>query len=188
MKKIILTIGLAAILGNVAQAAEKKLTLAAGCFWCVEEIYERVPGVKEAESGYSGGEEQNPTYKQVSSGATGHTEAVELTYDSTKVNLESLLAVYWKSFDPTNGKGVAPDFGKQYRPVLFYRDNDEKKVMEISKAALAKKLGKKIEVEIVPLVKFWLAESYHQDYAKKNPNDPYVKGVSLPRLHRTLGK
>ena len=187
MRALIMILGLGSLLVGFAQAAEKKVTLAAGCFWCVEESYERVPGVSEAVSGYAGGKEKNPTYKQVSAGETGHTEAVEITYDDEKVKLEKLLAVFWKSFDPTNGKGVAPDFGKQYRPVLFYRTAAEK-VMEASKAALAKKLGKKVEVEIVPFVKFWEAEGYHQDYAKKNPNDPYVKGVSLPRLKRTLGK
>lgn len=188
MKAFIMILGLGSMLAGFAQAAEKKVTLAAGCFWCVEEIYERVPGVSEAVSGYAGGKEKNPTYKQVSAGETGHTESVEITYDDEKVDLDKLLAIYWKSFDPTNGKGVAPDFGKQYRPVLFYRTAEEKKVMEASKAALAKKLGKKVAVKIVPFVKFWKAEGYHQDYAKKNPNDRYVQGVSLPRLRRTLGE
>jgi len=173
---------------NGPQPGDSKLTLAAGCFWCVEEIYQEVPGVNEAVSGYSGGKEINPTYTQVSAGLTGHTEAVEVYYDPSKVKLEQLLAIYWKSFDPTNGSGVAPDFGKQYRPVLFYRNDTEKKVMEASKAALALKLGEKVEVEIVPFKKFWEAEDYHQDYARKNPNDRYVQGVSLPRLRRTLGK
>lgn len=173
---------------QAVKATDKKLTLAAGCFWCVEEIYEKTTGVSMAESGYSGGEEKNPTYEQVSAGQTGHTEAVEISYDPELVSLEKLLAIYWKSFDPTNGKGVAPDFGKQYRPVLFYRDVEEKKVMEESKAALAKKLGKNVEVEVIPLEKFWRAEEYHQDYAEKNPNNRYVQGVSLPRLRRTLGE
>lgn len=186
--RFLFMVGLGAMLVGFAQAAEKKLTLAAGCFWCVEEIYEQVPGVTEAVSGYSGGEEKNPTYEEVSAGRTGHTEAVEIHYDPEKVSLEKLLAVYWKSFDPTNGKGVAPDFGKQYRPVLFYRNAEEKKVMEASKAAVAKRLGEDVEVEIVPLEKFWKAEKYHQDYTKKNPNDPYVRRVSIPRLKRTLGE
>ncbi len=173
---------------NEAKPGDKILTLAAGCFWCVEEIYQEVPGVNEAVSGYSGGKEKNPTYKQVSSGQTGHTEAVEVYYDAKKISLDQLLTIYWKSFDPTNGNGVAPDFGKQYRPVLFYKDDAEKKIMEASKASLAKKLGRKIAVEILPIEKFWPAEDYHQDYAEKNPNDRYVRGVSIPRLKRTLGK
>lgn len=169
-------------------SSQSTLTLAAGCFWCVEEIFESVTGVSEAVSGYSGGTEKNPTYEQVSAGRTSHTEAVEITYDSEEVSLEKLLAIFWKSFDPTNGKGVAPDFGKQYRPALFYRSAEEKKVMEDSKKALAKKLGKDVEVEIVAFEKFWKAEEYHQDYAKKNPNNGYVQSVSVPRMKRTLGK
>jgi len=171
-----------------ASTEMKTLTLAAGCFWCVEEIFEHVPGVSEAVSGYSGGEEENPTYKQVSGGHTTHTEAVELMFDPKKVTLEELLTIFWKSFDPTDGSGVAPDFGPQYRPALFYRTAEEKKVMEESKAALAKKLGQKVEVEIVAFEKFWIAEEYHQDFAKRNPNQGYVKAVSIPRLKRTLGK
>ena len=188
MKFVTLVFGMISMLASFSLAAETKLTLAAGCFWCVEEIYEQVPGVSEAVSGYSGGKEENPTYQQVSAGQTSHTEAVEIEYDPEKVSLEKLLAIFWKSFDPTNGKGVAPDFGSQYRPAVFYRNTEEKKVMEASKAALAKKLGKKVEVEIIAFEKFWKAEEYHQDFAKKNPEHGYVKGVSIPRLKRTLGK
>lgn len=171
-----------------ASSAQTTLTLAAGCFWCVEEIYESVSGVSEAVSGYSGGTEKNPTYQQVCAGKTSHTEAVEIMYDPEKVSLEKLLTIFWKSFDPTNGKGVAPDFGTQYRPALFYRNAEEKKVMEDSKKALAQKLGKKVEVEILAFEKFWKAEEYHQDYAKKNPNDGYVRAVSIPRMQRTLSE
>jgi len=170
------------------EMGSETVILAAGCFWCVEEIYEHVPGVSEAVSGYSGGKEENPTYKDVSAGKTGHTEAVEVMYDSKKVSLDELLDIFWKSFDPTNGKGVSPDFGTQYRPALFYKTEEEKKIMEASKAAIAKKLGKKVEVEIVPFEKFWIAEEYHQDFAKRNPNQGYVKAVSIPRMKRTLGK
>ena len=166
----------------------KTLTLAAGCFWCVEEIYEHVEGVSEAVSGYSGGTEQNPTYQNVAAGRTSHTEVVKITYHPEFVNLDRLLKIFWNSFDPTNGKGVAPDFGRQYRPALFYKTAKEKEVMEASKKALATKLGKKIEVEIVPFEKFWIAEEYHQDYAEKNPFDLYIKRISIPRMKRTFKK
>lgn len=200
MKLSIILLSLLALLTSCSQAdktqkttheskpGDKTLTLAAGCFWCLEEIYQAVPGVSNAVSGYSGGKEKNPTYSQVSAGKTGHTEAVEVYYDDKKISLEQLLTIYWKSFDPTNGRGVAPDFGTQYRPVLFYKNDTEKKAMLASKAALAKKLGKNIAVEILPLEKFWTAEDYHQDYAENNPNDPYIKGISIPRLKRTLNK
>lgn len=172
----------------VAPVAQTKVVLAAGCFWCVEEIFEHVDGVSEAISGYSGGKELNPTYDQVGAGLTGHTEAVEVIYDPKTVKLGQLLDIFWKSFDPTDGSGVAPDFGRQYRPALFYSNAAEKKIMEDSKAALAKKLGQKVDVEIVPLEKFWKAEEYHQDFAKRNPNNGYVQAVSIPRMVRTLAK
>lgn len=171
-----------------AAAGQETVVLAAGCFWCVEEIYEYVPGVSEAVSGYSGGPEQSPTYEQVARGLTGHTEAVEVQYDADKVSLDELLEIFWKSFDPTDGSGVAPDFGKQYRPALFYKNEQEKQLMEASKAALAEKLQQTVDVEIVPLEKFWVAEDYHQDFAKRNPEHGYVKNVSIPRMKRTLNK
>ena len=168
--------------------ALETLTLAAGCFWCVEEIYEHVPGVSEAVSGYSGGKEQFPTYNNVAAGRTSHTEAVEIMYDPNTVNLDHLLNIYWKSFDPTNGRGVAPDFGRQYRPVLFYRTEEEKQIMEASKQALALELKEDIAVEIVPFEKFWKAEDYHQDYAENNPGNFYIKSISIPRMKRTFKK
>ncbi|YCM43353.1 peptide-methionine (S)-S-oxide reductase MsrA [Verrucomicrobiaceae bacterium 227] len=169
-------------------AKEQELVVAAGCFWCVEEIYEALPGVTEAISGYSGGKEKNPTYKQVSSGRTGHTEAVLIKYDDEKTNLGKLLKYFWKSHDASDGRGVAPDFGSQYRSELFYANDEQKKVMESSRATESKRLGKKVATAIVPLKKFWPAEDYHQDYVKKNPNDPYVKSVSVPRMKKALGK
>lgn len=170
-------------------AAElRKATFAAGCFWCVEAIYERVPGVTDVVSGYSGGKTVNPTYDAVGGGSTGHAEAVEFSYDPEKVTYRELLAIFWKSHDPSNGRGVAPDFGPAYRPILFYRTDEEKQIIEDEKAALEKKLGKKVATEVLPFEKFWPAEDYHQDYEKKNPNHPYVRGVSVPRVKRTLGE
>lgn len=162
------------------------LVVAAGCFWCVEEIYEEIPGVYEAVSGFTGGPEKNPTYEQVSAGATGHTEAVEIYYNPEKTNVTELLKPFWASFDYTNGRGVAPDFGKQYRPELFYKNEEEKKLMEASRAEAAKKVDKPVAVNITQLEKFYPASDYHQDFAKRNPNQGYVKGVSIPRLKRTL--
>jgi peptide-methionine (S)-S-oxide reductase len=173
---------------NALSAKEQEVVVAAGCFWCVEEIYEALPGVTEAISGYAGGEEKNPTYKQVSAGKTGHAEAVLIKYDDEKTSLRKLLEYFWKSHDASNGNGVAPDFGSQYRSELYYTDDGQKKVMEMSKAAEAKRMGKEVATEIVPLDKFWIAENYHQDYVKKNPEDPYVKNVSVPRMKKTLGK
>jgi peptide-methionine (S)-S-oxide reductase len=170
-------------LPNLLQAAElKKATFAAGCFWCMEAIYDRVPGVTDVVSGYSGGKEKNPTYEQVGSGATGHCETVEITYDTEKTSYGKLLDVFWKSHDPTDGRGVAPDFGKQYRSALFYRTPEEKETIEKSKAVLEKRLGKKVATQVVAFEKFYPAEGYHQDYVKNHPNDSYVRNVSIPRL------
>jgi len=170
-------------------AAElRQATFAAGCFWCVEAIYDRVPGVTNVVSGYSGGKSLNPTYDAVGSGSTGHAEAVEFSYDPDKVTYRELLAIFWKSHDPVNGRGVAPDFGPAYRPILFYRTEEEKQIIEEEQAVLEKKLGKKVATEVLSFEKFWPAEEYHQDFEKKNPNHPYVRGVSVPRLKRTLDK
>lgn len=171
-----------------AFAKEQKVVFAAGCFWCMEEIFEELPGVSDVVSGYTGGEELNPTYEQVSAGKTGHSEAVEITYDDEKISLKELLAYFWKSHDSSDGRGVAPDFGTQYRSELYYGSEEELKVMTESKAAEAERMGKKVATKIVPLAVFWPAEDYHQDFARKNPENPYVKNVSIPRLKRTLAK
>lgn len=186
MKRRTLFLALAFLLPGLLQAAElRKAYFAAGCFWCVEAIFDRVPGVTDVVSGYTGGKEKNPTYKQVGAGSTGHCEAVEITYDPEKTSYSKLLDVFWKSHDPTDGRGVAPDFGKQYRSALYYQTDGEKNVIGISKAAQAKRLGKDVATEVVPFVKFYPAEAYHQDYVKRNPRDSYVRSVSIPRLLAT---
>ena len=168
----------------VASKADElqKATFAAGCFWCMEAIYESIEGVGDVVSGYSGGQSANPTYRNHGN----HTETVEFSYDPKRVSLETLLRVYWKSHDPTNGSGVAPDFGPSYRPVLFYRTPEEKAEMERVKALVQKDFTKPIATEIVPYEKFWKAEDYHQNYVKLNPDDRYVRNVSLPRLREAL--
>lgn len=164
-------------------AGELKIaTFAAGCFWCMEAIYESIEGVGDVVSGYSGGQSPNPTYRNHGN----HTETVEFSYDPKRVSLETLLRVFWKSHDATNGSGVAPDFGPSYRPVLFYRTPEEKAEIERVKALVQKDFAKPIATEIVPYEKFWRAEDYHQNYAKLNPDDRYVQNVSLPRVREAL--
>ncbi len=165
-------------------AETKKAVLAAGCFWCVEAIYERVPGVTDVISGYAGGHTENPTYESSNTGRTGHAEAVEITYDPEKVTFADLLDPFFKSFDPTEGRGVAPDFGSQYRPIAFYSDADEKAAIEKKIADLQPQYDKPIAVEVTELEKFWVAEDYHQDYEENNPNNPYIRNVSIPRMKR----
>jgi peptide methionine sulfoxide reductase msrA/msrB len=146
-------------------------TFAGGCFWCVEAAFEKVPGVKEAVSGYSGGEILNPTYRQVSAGGTGHTEAVRVYYDPAAITYEGLLAALWRMMDPTDAKGQFVDRGSQYRPAVFYHDEAQRKAAEASIAALdaSGRYGKPLAMEVVPAGAFYVAEEYHQDYYKKNP-------------------
>ncbi|WP_150912009.1 peptide-methionine (R)-S-oxide reductase MsrB [Marinobacter halotolerans] len=147
-------------------------TFAGGCFWCVEEAFEqKAPGVVEAVSGYAGGEEANPTYQQVAGGQTGHTEAVQVYYDPTKITYEGLLQTLWRTANPTDTKGQYVDRGRQYRPAIFYHNQEEKRLAEESVAQLeaSGRYDKPVAIEIVPFEKFYPAEKYHQDYYKKNP-------------------
>ena len=160
---------------------------ASGCFWCVEAIFESVKGVKEVHSGYAGGEKKNPSYRQVASGGTGHAETVEVIYNPEEVNFETLLQVYYASQDPTT-IGQSPDFGNAYRSVIFYQNEAEKKLAENFKAEVQKGYSQPVRTEIVPFQKFWKAEEYHQDYEKRNPNQPYIVRVSIPRLNRFKAK
>ena len=162
-------------------------TFAAGCFWCEEAVFESVKGVREAISGYAGGTQENPTYDQVGSGATGHAEAVEVYYDSTKISFPSLLKVFFASQDPTQVNGQGPDKGKQYRSIAFYRTDGEKKLIEdyIQQLNQSGEYSKPIAAQIVPFTKFWQAEDYHQNYVQHNPGVPYVQIESIPRIKRT---
>ncbi|TCK67311.1 peptide-methionine (S)-S-oxide reductase [Winogradskyella wandonensis] len=161
---------------------------ASGCFWCVEAIYESVEGVEESISGYSGGWTDNPTYEASNTGRTGHAEAVEIIYDPNVVSFATLVDVYFASQDPTQVNGQGPDRGSQYRSIIFYQNDEQKKIIEEKKAALAKKLDAKIAAEIYPFQKFWVAEDYHQDYEKLHPNQRYIQAVSIPRLKRFQAK
>ncbi len=161
---------------------------ASGCFWCVEAIYESVKGVDEVISGYSGGFTENPTYEKSNTGRTGHAEAVEVIYDPEVVSFATLVDVYFGSQDPTQINGQGPDWGSQYRSIIFYQNDEQKQIIEEKKAALAKKLDAKIAAEIYPFLKFWKAEEYHQDFEKRNPNQRYIRGVSIPRLNRFKAK
>ena len=146
----------------------RKATFAGGCFWCTESDFEKLPGVVKVISGYTGGSKENPTYTEVSSGTTGHVEAVQVYYDPSKITYEELLDYFWKHVDPTDAGGQFVDRGAQYRSVIFYHDEDQKRSAEKSKEALSKsgKFNKPIVTEIVKFTKFYEAEDYHQDYYK----------------------
>jgi peptide methionine sulfoxide reductase msrA/msrB len=149
----------------------KKATFAGGCFWCMVGAFQMEEGVVSVISGYSGGKEDNPTYEEVSSGTTGHVEAVQVTYDSDKISYERLLDVFWTQIDPTDNEGQFADKGEQYKTAIFYHDNEQKKLAEESKKELHKsgKFDKPIVTKLIKLDKFYKAEEYHQDYHKKNP-------------------
>jgi peptide-methionine (S)-S-oxide reductase len=169
MRWVVLALALAAG-GAQAQQTEKAI-FAAGCFWCTEEAFEKVPGVVSAVSGYTGGTVKNPSYEQVSSGRTGHAEAVEVTFDPAKVTYEQLLDVFWVNHDPTVKDRQFCDSGSQYRPAIFYLGDEQKRLAEASKAKWekAKPFKQPILTEITKAGPFYAAEDYHQDYYKKNP-------------------
>jgi peptide-methionine (S)-S-oxide reductase len=170
MKKLIFLLGLILALPALAQKTEKA-AFAAGCFWCTEEAFEKVPGVISAVSGYMGGGLKNPSYEQVSSGLTGHTEVVEVTFDPSKVSYDRLLDVFWVNHDPTVKDRQFCDAGPQYRPEIFYYSDEQKKLAEASKAKWEKQKPFRQPL-LTPITKasaFYAAEDYHQDYYKKNP-------------------
>ncbi len=178
MKKIALVLGLFISAATVAQGHTRqettqsaKATFAGGCFWCMEEALEKVDGVASVVSGYAGGTEANPTYKEVSSGRTGHTEAVEVVYDPGSVSYGELLEVFWRNIDPTDGSGQFCDKGPQYRSAIFYHDEEQKGLIEESLQSLedTKPFDEPIVTEIVPASMFYQAEDYHQDYYERNP-------------------
>ncbi|GFR72599.1 peptide methionine sulfoxide reductase MsrA [Elysia marginata] len=163
-----------------------KAYFASGCFWCVEAIFQSVNGVAEVISGYSGGGQDNPTYQMVGAGFTDHAESVEVYYDPNRVSYETLVDVFFLSHDPTQLNGQGPDKGRQYRSIAFYQNNHEKKVIEnyIRTLEENKTYNSPIVTQVVLFKKFWKAEEYHQDYKEKNPQNPYIKTVSTPRLNR----
>ena len=149
----------------------EKATFAGGCFWCMEPPFEKLNGVTDVIAGYAGGEREEPTYKEVSSGATGHYETIQIIYDPEKISYEELLDVFWKQIDPTDAGGSFVDRGQQYGSAIFYHDDKQKRLAELSKEKLGKSgvFKRPIATKILEFKKFYLAEDYHQDYYKKNP-------------------
>jgi peptide methionine sulfoxide reductase msrA/msrB len=149
----------------------EKVTFAGGCFWCTEPPFEKLDGVIDVISGYTGGHKENPTYEEVSSGTTGHVEAIQITYDPSKISYKEILDVFWRQIDPTDPNGQFVDRGSQYRSIIFYNNDEQKRLAEKSKEELAKsgRFNKPIATEIIMASTFYKAEEYHQDYYKKNP-------------------
>ncbi len=154
-----------------ADATLAKAYFAGGCFWCMEEAFEKVEGVLSTTSGYMGGKVANPTYEEVSAGRTGHAESVEVVYDPSKVSYQKLLDAFWHNVDPVTPNAQFCDHGSQYRSAIFFQTDDEKRASDASKQAIeqSKRLTEPIVTQIVPATQFYSAEEYHQDYYKKNP-------------------
>lgn len=164
----------------------KTATFGGGCFWCVEAIFQKVDGVLSVVSGYSGGHVENPTYKEVTGGRTGHAEVVQVTYDPQKVTFDELLEIFWKTHDPTTPNRQGNDVGPQYRSVVFYHDDEQKLLAEKYKKELdeASIYSNSIVTEIVPFTKFYKAEEYHQNYFNQNSNQPYCAYVIQPKVEK----
>lgn len=169
------------------QQPTAKAVFAGGCFWCTEAVCERVVGVKNVVSGYAGDSEANADYKKVSSGATNHAEAIEITYDTKKTSYGKLLKVFFAAaHDPTQLNKQGPDWGKHYRSAIFYSNDEQRKVAEayIKQLDDAGVFGKKIVTTLEKLEEFYPAEDYHQDFARKNPNQGYIVGIARPKVDK----
>jgi peptide-methionine (S)-S-oxide reductase len=166
----------------------EKATLGGGCFWCVEAVYERLPGILSVVSGYAGGETENPTYEDICTGKTGHAEVVQIEYDPAKISYEKIIDLFWDAHDPTTLNRQGNDVGTQYRSIILTASEDEARVARESKDRAQPKFNSPIATEIVPLEKFYPAEDYHQDFYRENPMHPYNMAVIRPKLEKLKGK
>jgi peptide-methionine (S)-S-oxide reductase len=155
-----------------------------GCFWCTEGVYQLVPGVIKVVSGYAGGKTENPTYKEICTGETGHAEVIKIEFDPTKLSYRQLIDLFWHAHDPTTLNYQGNDHGTQYRSTIMYLNDDQKKAAEESMKAAAKDIPSPIVTEIVPLKKFYPAEDYHQNFANENPNQGYVCAIVKPKIEK----
>lgn len=187
------------LLGSFAGSAQTKTmdnadkttevaTLGGGCFWCTEAIYQMLPGVKSVTSGYAGGTTENPTYKDVCSGKTGHAEVIQVEFDPRVTSYEKILSTFWEAHDPTTLNRQGNDTGTQYRSIILYSSPAQKAAAEKSKAEAQAHFQRPIVTEIVPLTKFYKAEGYHQDYFRSNPNQPYCRAVIQPKVEKFENK
>lgn len=159
-------------------------TIGGGCFWCIEAVFERIPGILSAISGYAGGSRSNPTYEEVCSGSTGHAEVVQVTYDPGKIEYREILELFWRAHDPTTVNRQGADVGTQYRSIVLYHNEEQKKIAEQMKKELSKDYDRSVVTEIVPLTIFYPAEEYHQDYYDKHSGAGYCQVVIRPKLKK----
>jgi len=167
-----------------SRTANESATLGGGCFWCVEAVFERVPGIRTVVSGYAGGHTVNPTYQAVCDGSTGHAEVVQIQFDPEVISYSEILDLFWQAHDPTTPNRQGADVGTQYRSIILYHNSAQKELAEASKKKATAALGKPVVTEIVALEQFHAAEEYHQDYFRKNPKAPYCVAVINPKLKK----
>ena len=161
-------------------------TLGAGCFWCVEAVFQDLKGVQRVVSGYAGGSVTNPTYEQICTGTTGHAEVIQITYDPEVISFDDLLYVFWRTHDPTTLNRQGADVGTQYRSAIFYHNDQQKAIAENSKRQTDESglWPNPIVTEIVPFTEFYEAEDYHQNFYRQNPNQPYCRMVIDPKMRK----
>jgi peptide-methionine (S)-S-oxide reductase len=167
---------------TAAARATQTITLAGGCFWCMEAVFDELKGVTKVESGYAGGHVANPSYEQVSEGNTGHAESVQITFDPNIVSLDTILAVFFTVHDPTTVDRQGNDVGNQYRSVAFYRNDAQKAAIDNAIAKAAGEWNGKIVTQVVPFSQFYKAENYHQEYFKLHGSEPYCQLVIGPKV------
>ena len=171
-------------------AGSQQATFGAGCFWCTEVLFQQLNGVHAVVPGYSGGSVRNPTYEQVCAGTTGHAEAVQVTFDPAVISFPELLEVFWRTHNPTTRNRQGPDVGPQYRSAIFYSSPEQKRIAEayIQQLDQAKAFRSPIVTQVVELKAFYPAEGYHQNYCNRNPRNPYVQSVAMPKVEKVKEK
>ena len=184
MKNILLATLMLASTISAADQNTQTAVFGGGCFWCVEGTFLVIPGVSKVESGYAGGHVDNPTYKMVCDGTTGHAEVVQVTFDPAKVSYRELVDLFWYMHDPTTLNRQGHDSGTQYRSAIFTTSDDQKKAADASLAEHQKEFNNAIVTEVTPLKKFYPAEDYHQNFVNSNPNQGYVCSVAKPKIEK----
>jgi peptide-methionine (S)-S-oxide reductase len=173
----------------LAEDMEKDyVVVGGGCFWCVEAIFQGLPGIKSVESGYAAGQTPNPTYKDICTGQTGHAEVVKITFDPAVISYDRIIELFWDAHDPTTLNRQGADEGTQYRSIIIAQNAAQREAAEKSKATAQLKFRSPIVTEIVDFTEFFPAEEYHQDFSERNPGHPYVRGVIDPKLRKLRDK
>lgn len=175
-------------MSRAATPKKEIAVLGGGCFWCLDAIYERVPGILSITSGFAGGTTPHPTYEQVCTGTTGHAEVIQLEFDPTRVSYAQILKLFWQAHDPTTYNRQGADEGPQYRSIILYQDEPQHQIAENSKKTAQKWFSSPIVTQIAPLTTFYPADKHHQNFYAKNPNQPYNRAVIQPKLQKLQKK